>query len=1210
MSLVRSLRFIFSAAFLHCSVWADDIPEFHPAPKPWPAEWGSHRAIVHVDESAAAARVLIPWRRRDTAPEKKSVIVVALKDSKSVAHAAALHVTADSGEVIFTPTAGPGDYAVCYLPVKVSGGAFPKSQYLAPDLKEQAWAAAVKNPATAHVRDWEAITAQDAFTAMEIIATAAETEAVQKRFAGAPFATFVEDREHVVRMFDHLPYRWTQPHNVVLQAQPGEHCIFQLAVWAHRGAVQKLSLETAGLSLDTAHHIGAPAFTCYNTHGVDWNGAPTSPVVNVPAGRIQPLWCGVTIPRDAKPGLYTGEATLVDSTLARVRVPFALEVAGHVLPDSGISKPQSLAKLQWLNSTAGLGDAPTLGYTPVELQGRVLRVLGREIELGDDGLPKRITSFFNSAVTKIGADRLELLAAPIRFFAAGEERASANSTGNLTFVEKSPTRVTWISTTLGGAMTIHGALEFDGSLHYRVELAPGRSNADIHLEIPRTAATTAYVVGMGQEAGTSKAFDWKWDVANKNQDSVWLGAVNGGLRLQLRGENYERPGVNIHYQRRPLNAPPAWWNEGRGGVSFTPGTENQPARLVAFSGPHESAKAPLHFDFDLLITPFHPLHTTEQWSDRYYHTSAVPGDVGAYLDKARAAGANVVNVHQGNSLNPYINYPFLTADRLRAFADAAHQRGLRAKYYYTVRELSNWAPELFAFRSMDNEILLHGSGGGHPWLEEHLGGDYWQAWYEPRARDVSLLTAPMSRLHNFYLEGLRWLVENAGCDGIYLDDIAYDRAIMLRARRVLDQYCPRPALIDLHSWNEFHKGGAYAQCVNLFMDSLPFVDRLWFGEGHHYSGPPAEHFLVEISGVPFGLMGEMLEGGGNPWLGLVHGCTGRLGWQGDPRVVWKGWDDFGVADAEFIGWWAGKDCPVQTGDNAVKATVWKKKGRTLLALGNFDAADRRVKLTVDWTALGLSPEKTKFYAPALPPLQPREAVYSTTDSLLVAGHKGVLLWLDETPRQANTATAAAPADTVLREETFATVPPPGWKADLSTKIPAGAIRADSGLVLNIPANIHAWYESPLPHGTTGVSTSVWQDGKDEAQQWGPGLALLWSGGDTLKVNCRRDGRLGISYNGKESFPTSLAERAEVTLTLRWDDREVRVIAGGPAMQGLDQIIATLPRTQFRGDPTLVRLGKMPADATTKDHSDPGLPGFTRFTWLRFLGPGAAPAAPR
>ena len=111
------------------------------------------------------------------------------------------------------------------------------------------------------------------------------------------------------------------------------------------------------------------------------------------------------------------------------------------------------------------------------------------------------------------------------------------------------------------------------------------------------------------------------------------------------------------------------------------------------------------------------------------------------------------------------------------------------------------------------------------------------------------------------------------------------------------------------------------------MDSIPFVDRLWFGEGHPYDGPP-EQTLAAISGIPFGRMGEMLQGGGNPWLGLTFGMTNRLGWQGEPRAIWKLWDDFGVEGSEFVGWWDSSS-PIKTAAPEIKATAWKKAGRTL-----------------------------------------------------------------------------------------------------------------------------------------------------------------------------------------------------------------------------------------------------------------------------------------
>jgi hypothetical protein len=120
-------------------------------------------------------------------------------------------------------------------------------------------------------------------------------------------------------------------------------------------------------------------------------------------------------------------------------------------------------------------------------------------------------------------------------------------------------------------MELHGRMEFDGQLEIRTTLAASKSVAvhDMRLEVPRTAATTPLILGLGNYGGGTPAkIDWKWNVEKKHEDAVWLGAVNAGLRVQLRAENYVRPYVNIHYIRQPLNAPPSWENGGRGGNSL------------------------------------------------------------------------------------------------------------------------------------------------------------------------------------------------------------------------------------------------------------------------------------------------------------------------------------------------------------------------------------------------------------------------------------------------------------------------------------------------------------------------------------------------------------------------------------------------------------------------------------------------------------------
>ena len=79
----------------------------------------------------------------------------------------------------------------------------------------------------------------------------------------------------------------------------------------------------------------------------------------------------------------------------------------------------------------------------------------------------------------------------------------------------------------------------------------------------------------------------------------------------------------------------------------------------------------------------------------------------------------------------------------------------------------------------------------------------------------------------------------------------------------------------------------FASSANLYLEHFPYLNRLWFGEYFDYNSAP-DYWLTEISGIPFGLMGEMLQDGGNPWRGMVFGMTGRLPWSGQPAAAVEG----------------------------------------------------------------------------------------------------------------------------------------------------------------------------------------------------------------------------------------------------------------------------------------------------------------------------------
>ena len=297
---------------------------------------------------------------------------------------------------------------------------------------------------------------------------------------------------------------------------------------------------------------------------------------------------------------------------------------------------------------------------------------------------------------------------------------------------------------------------------------------------------------------------------------------------------------------------------------------------------------------------------------------------------------------------------------------------------------------MFALRSLGDEVLSHGPGGGFSWLQEHLGSDYIAAWHVPQNKDAAVVNSGVSRWHNFYIEGLDWLGKNEKIDGLYLDDVAFDRITMKRLRKTLDRGNPG-ALLDLHSANQYNPRDGFASSANLYLEHFPFINRLWFGEYFDYDSRP-DYWLVEISGIPFGLMGEMLEKGGHPWRGMTMGMTARLPWAGDPTPLWKAWDNFGIQQSRMQGWWSGVD-PVTTSDASILATTWIKPKSAMVSLGSWRDDDASVQLTIDWKALGLDPAHTRIRAPAIAGFQDAGS-WTPGAPIVVPGKKGLLLIIE------------------------------------------------------------------------------------------------------------------------------------------------------------------------------------------------------------------------
>lgn len=1008
---------------------------------------GNHRAVIHVAAPAAAApdkpalaRVVIPWRRADLEPEKKNVIVVDASTGGRVVKVLPVRIGREAAEFLFEPRTVPGDYYFYFLPYKSEGRKnYPNVRYDPPDWSADpalaaraaalrasgvppAGGAAAEGLLPAETVEIQSADAFSAFTPMERIATAEETRALLAAHPAAPYLLFPEDRSLSIRMTGDLPYRWAAagPAGVIRgRAARGEYFTFQIGAWAAREPIADLGVRFSDLVRTPATAAdGSPVapsvipgkdMTCINKGGLGWDGAPFTKAVPVARGRVQALWCGVPVPPGIRPGVFKGTVTVAPSGLPETVLAVELTVTDETMADGGDGDPSRLTRLRWLDSTLAQDDGIVPPYTAMTVDHLTVGCLGRALAIGRDGLPSRIRSYFAPEMTRLQAKPVDVTAGPIRLRVLdedGREHDWKPSVIGPRLARRGPGAVVWEADNCNGdfLLKVQARMEFDGFVDCKVSVTARRDMAvsDIRLEVPWREASATHMMGLGFKGGLRPAsFDWSWD-QKKNQDALWIGTVNAGMQVGLRAENYSRPLNTNFYLSKPLNMPPSWWNEGRGSVTVRSGGRDGAAPgtvvMAAASGPRRlRVGETLHFDFTLLITPFKPITPAAHFRERYFHAFEP-------LDKVAAAGANVVNVHHANDINPYINYPFLRAPEMKAYIDDAHRRGFKVKIYDTVRELSNRAPEIFALRSLGHEIFTAGPGGGCSWLQEHLGGDYIAAWFVPQLKDAAVINSGVSRWHNYYIEGLDWLARNVGIDGLYLDDVAFDRTTMKRARKVLDRNRPG-ALIDLHSANQYNVRDGFASSANLYLEHFPFLDRLWFGEYFDYNGSGPDYWLVEMSGIPFGLMGEMLQDGGNPWRGMVFGMTARLPWAGDPRPLWKAWDEFGIAGSEMIGWWVAGS-PVKTGSKDVLATCFVRRGRattaaggpggtgnaTMVALASWAKEPVDARLSIDWKALGLDAKRARLIAPAIDKFQ-GAAAYRPGDPIRVEPGKGLLLIL-------------------------------------------------------------------------------------------------------------------------------------------------------------------------------------------------------------------------
>jgi hypothetical protein len=179
------------------------------------------------------------------------------------------------------------------------------------------------------------------------------------------------------------------------------------------------------------------------------------------------------VPTAILPTVYTGKATIRINGKPAKTIALSVKVNSKISKDGGVSEPYKMTRLGWLNSTMAQQNTVIAPYTPLEINGNTVSLLGRKVEVNKDGFPKQIQTYFTPEMTEYAAAPNNLLTEGIHFHfidAAGK-KINLKSQG-VQFTKKEAGTVQWTAVSANDSlqMDVTASLEFDGFMAYTVKV--------------------------------------------------------------------------------------------------------------------------------------------------------------------------------------------------------------------------------------------------------------------------------------------------------------------------------------------------------------------------------------------------------------------------------------------------------------------------------------------------------------------------------------------------------------------------------------------------------------------------------------------------------------------------------------------------------------------------------------------------------------------
>ena len=218
-------------------------------------------------------------------------------------------------------------------------------------------------------------------------------------------------------------------------------------------------------------------------------------------------------------GRYNGTVTVTadvdgESNAWTATQRYIVDVAGAPMLDRGDRNASLISRLRWLNSRFGIDNAEADNYkvprpfTPVQQQGRSIRLSHKQLQIGLNGFPTDISVRSPPYATRA------VLQAPMTVTIPGFAATTAEGGPSLEFTSVTPAQARWASaTTLLGdsnkevGLLVNGSTHFDGYTEFVVTAKPAGTAGplmvpDIRVTIPLTKTACRWMMKGG---GTSEA---------------------------------------------------------------------------------------------------------------------------------------------------------------------------------------------------------------------------------------------------------------------------------------------------------------------------------------------------------------------------------------------------------------------------------------------------------------------------------------------------------------------------------------------------------------------------------------------------------------------------------------------------------------------------------------------------------------------------------